>query len=129
MAKNKRRSTRINEVRERIETIRAAWSKLAPGETFARMTLAEFVAATQPAINVRIQIEDLDRQWNQLIATRDQEDRKVSELLELVINSVRGTPGFGVDSGLYRDLGYVRKSERGTGNSRKNRNRPSANAS
>lgn len=129
MKKNTRRTTRIAQIRERVETFRAAWSKLAPGESFARMTLAEFVTATQAALDVRIRIDDLDRQWNELLAIRDREDRKVSELLEMVINSVRGTPGFGVDSGLYRDLGYVRKSERGTGNTRKNRNRRSADAS
>jgi hypothetical protein len=35
------------------------------------------------------------------------------------VNSVRGTPGFGPDSPLYRALGYVRKSERKSGLTRK----------
>ncbi len=36
----------------------------------------------------------------------------------MVVNSVKGTPGFGPDSPLYRALGYIRKSERRSGLSR-----------
>lgn len=36
----------------------------------------------------------------------------------LVVNSVKGTPGFGEDSPLYEAMGNVRKSERRSGLSR-----------
>ena len=44
---------------------------------------------------------------------------EAAELLDLVVNSVKGTQGFGSDSALYRAFGYVRKSERKTGLTRK----------
>jgi hypothetical protein len=52
-------------------------------------------------------------------AARSDADLAANEVLDLVVNSVRGTPGFGQDSALYRALGYVRKSERKSGLTRK----------
>jgi hypothetical protein len=46
-------------------------------------------------------------------------DQAANVLTDLVVNSVKGTPGFGQDSPLYSACGYVRKSDRRSGLTRK----------
>lgn len=104
---------------DRIGAFRAAWRDMAPEATFAGMTLAEFEVAISPPMNLRREIVALERQWEGKKAEKLIADAAANELLDLVVNSVRGTPGFGADCALYRALGYVRKSERKSGLSRK----------
>ena len=98
---------------------RAAWRELAPDQVFAGMTLAEFDAATAPPIELRSEIMALAKQLEGKKTERSIADQKAAEVLELVVNSVRGTPGHGPDCELYRAFGYVRKSERRSGLTRK----------
>ncbi|WP_193212244.1 hypothetical protein [Luteolibacter marinus] len=98
---------------------RAAWRELAPDQAFAGMTLAEFEAATAPPIALREEIVALEKQLEGKKTARSMADQEAANVLELVVNSVRGTPGHGPDGELYRAFGYVRKSERRTGLTRK----------
>lgn len=113
---------------DRIGDFRAAWRELAPAAKFAEMTLAEFEAAVTPPEALRAEIKALEKQLEGKKTARSDADKAVGNLLELVINSVRGTPGFGRDSDLYRACGYVRKSERKSGLSRKPKKDSAANA-
>lgn len=106
---------------DRIETFRAAWRELAPDATFAGMSLAEFEGASAAPLVLRDEISDLELQLNGKKTERSIADGAAGELLSLVVNSVRGTPGYGEDSALYRAFGYVRKSERRSGLTRKAR--------
>jgi hypothetical protein len=103
----------------RIESFRAAWRELAPEAIFAGMSLAQFEEAVAPPLELRRNILALDKQLNGLRTEKSKVDETANELLELVVNSVRGTPEFGADSALYRAFGYVRKSERKSGLTRK----------
>jgi hypothetical protein len=104
---------------ERIQTFRAAWRELAPDSTFAGMTLAEFEVASAPPMVLREEIVVLETQLDGKKTEKSIADLAANELLALVVNSVRGTPGFGQDSALYRAFGYVRKSERKSGLTRR----------
>ena len=104
---------------DRIMTFRAAWRELAPTATFAGMDLAEFEAASGPPLALRADIAALELQLDGKKSAKADADMAATDLLDLVVNSVRGTPGFGPDSPLYRALGYVRKSERKSGLTRK----------
>jgi hypothetical protein len=84
------------------------------------MTLAQFEAAVQPSLDRRDELEELEKQVEAKRAERAQADKASREVLELVVNAVRGTPAHGSDSPLYRALGYVRKSERRSGLTRRN---------
>lgn len=106
---------------ERIETFRAAWREMAPDASFAGMSLAEFEGASAAPLALRDEISDLELQLVGKKAERSIADLAAGELLSLVVNSVRGTPGYGQDSPLYRAFGYVRKSERRSGLTRKAR--------
>jgi hypothetical protein len=104
---------------DRIRSFRAAWRELAPDSTFAGMTLTEFEAASEPSLALRADIVALEKQIQGKSTLRSKADDDAVELLQLVVGSVRGTPGFGRDCALYRALGYVRHSERRSGLTRK----------
>jgi hypothetical protein len=106
-------------VDERIAKFRASWRELAPTATFAGMTLAQFEAATEPSVALREEITSLSTQLAGKQTERSAADTEAMRVLDLVVNSVRGTPGFGPDSPLYRSFGYVRRSERRSGLTRK----------
>lgn len=106
---------------DRIETFCAAWREMAPGASFAGMSFAEFEVAIAAPSGLRDEISDLELQLVGKKAERSIADEAAGELLSLVVNSVRGTPGFGRDCPLYRAFGYVRKSERKSGLTRKAR--------
>jgi hypothetical protein len=100
-----------------------AWETLAPGKTFGGMTLAQFQAAAQPSQTARQQIEDLEDQLTQALATRDTADEAFLAKAQLVVNGVLADPTEGANSALYEAFGYTRKSERKSGLTRK-RNQP-----
>lgn len=108
----------IIETKERIQRFRVAWRELAAEQLFGGMTLAQFEAATEPPLALRGDIESLEKQLEGKKTSRKTADREALDLMDMVVNSVKGTPGFGPDSALYRALGYVRKSERRSGLSR-----------
>lgn len=104
---------------DRIQKFRLSWREMAPEATFAGMTLTQFEEVVSPSSTVRGEIEALELQLEGKRAEKSIVDAAANEVLDLVVNSVRGTPGFGQDCPLYRALGYVRKSERKSGLTRK----------
>jgi hypothetical protein len=99
----------------RIKVIRAAWRDIAPDATFAGMTLAEFEAATEPPLALRGDMDNLQTKLKGMKASQADVDLAANELTDLVVNSIKGTPGFGQNSPLYSACGYVRKSDRKSG--------------
>jgi hypothetical protein len=89
-----------------------AWEALAPETTFHGLSLEQFRSAARPARSVRTEIEGLRRRLRLAIHRRDAADERVMQLMLGVVESVKGTPGYGPDSVLYAAMGYVRKSAR-----------------
>lgn len=111
---------KVNKVTvDRIQKFLAAWRELAPAATFAGMTLTEFEVAVSVPLTLRADIVALETQLDGKKAEKLDADLAADGVLDLVVNSVRGTPGFGQDCALYRACGYVRKSERKSGLTRK----------
>ena len=104
---------------DRIQTFRTSWRELAPDATFAGMTLTQFEVASAAPLTLRDEIMALEKQTEGKKTERLMADVTAGEMLDLVVNSVRGTPGFGQDCSLYRAFGYVRKSDRKSGLTRK----------
>ena len=109
----------IRNTEDRIQSFRTSWRGVAPDAQFAGLTFTEFEAAVAPPLTVREEIAALEKALFNKKTEKLLLDVAANELLDLVVNSVRGTPGFGPDSVLYRALGYVRKSERKSGLTRK----------
>lgn len=103
-----------------------AWKDLRPAKQFAGMTLAQFTAKVQPSLDARGTIAGLEEQMKVAIDQRDTADVPSNEQLLLVVNAVKGDPDEGEDGELYEAMGYVRKSARKSGLTRKKKNPPAA---
>lgn len=104
---------------EKLLRILEAWRDLAPNEKFADMTLDEFETEINKSLNVRVEITDLDNQTTNKIQERDTTDAGNWDLSQYVVDSVKGNKKFGPNSGLYEAMGYVGKSDRKSGLTRK----------
>ena len=102
-------------------TIINAWTTLAPAASFGGMTLAQFKAKVQPSFDARTQLDTIEAQKTAALDTRDDADAVTSNTNQMVINGVKGDPNFGDDSNLYEAMGYVRKSERASGLTKKSK--------
>ncbi len=109
------------ETSEKIEKVIDAWSDLAPDKKFGLMTLEEFKQRVKPSLETRQSLRTLkDTQINAL-TTRAHSDEESLKALLLVVNAIKGDPTEGEDSALYQACGYVRKSERKSGLTRKSK--------
>ena len=111
----------------KIEQAVKAWTTLAPTAKFGGMSLDEFKAVVQPSQTTRDSLTTLEQQMTAAIDARDAADETSLTKVQLVVNGVVGDPVFGEDSALYEAMGYVRKSERKSGLTRKGKDEtPSA---
>lgn len=101
-----------NTVSQRRKQIIDSWREFAPDATFANLTLAQFEVETQKALDVRSRMAALQTQLKGIKIERDQADEVQAALFVSVSNSIRGNPDFGLNSPLYRSLGFVPKDER-----------------
>jgi len=108
----------------RLKTLEDAWTNLAPKATFGEMTLDQFTAAIKPSRDARATISGLETKMTDAINVRETADAASNAKADLVVNGVIGDPKFGPDSSLYEKMGYVRKSERKKGLTRKKKTPP-----
>ncbi|HEY1719455.1 MAG TPA: hypothetical protein VGH42_14340 [Verrucomicrobiae bacterium] len=100
-------------------TVINAWTTLAPAASFGGMTLAQYKTKVQPSFDARTAIDGLNAQMTAAMDTRDDADGVTSDTNQMVIKGVVGDPNYGDDSNLYEAMGYVRKSERASGLTKK----------
>jgi hypothetical protein len=108
----------------RLGAFMQSWKSHAPDAQFGGMSLEEFINATNDSLRYRNEIAALETRLKGLKACRGDADKASMRMMEMVVNSVRGTPGFGANCALYRALGYVPKNEYKSGLVRK-RKKPS----
>ena len=101
------------------DLIKAAWIKYAATATFGGMAEKDYEARVKPSYDLRAQIADLEKQVSQLIRDRDAADAATNKANATVIKGIMGDVNYGDDSDLYGACGYVRKSDRATGLTRK----------
>jgi len=101
-----------NTVSQRRAQFIASWRQFAPEATFANLTLAQFEEESEKPLEVRSRMTVLQTQLKGIKIERDQADEVLSEVFVSVANSIRGNPDFGLNSPLYRSLGFVPKDER-----------------
>lgn len=106
-------------IAEKIGRAASAWEVLAPDSTFGGMTLAQFKTKVQPSLDARDTVKTVANQRVDAQTKRAEGDLETQRVLALVINSIKGDPVHGEDSALYKACGYVLKSERKSGLSRK----------
>jgi hypothetical protein len=113
------KNTNPKKTLEKLETVLNAFKELAPDKTFGGVTLSNYLSQVNASRDSRSDIEDIDDQKIQAITKRDNTDETSINMANLIINGVVGDPAFGPDSALYEAMGYVRKSNRKSGLTRK----------
>ena len=96
-----------------------AWETLAADKSFGGMTLAQYKAKVKPSFDARDQIATLEHQMTAAIDAREDADADTLGINQKVVKGVVGDPEFGEDCDLYEAMGYIRKSERKSGLTRK----------
>ena len=114
------------QIEEKINQVIDAWERLAPEKIFGGMTLEEAKKKTAPSLDTRSQAARLQTQLAATINQRDDADKGSLKALDLVVKGVVGDPSEGDDSALYEAMGYIRKSERQRGLTRKRKSVPEA---
>lgn len=102
-----------------LETTAAALREFAPDTAFGGVKLADFEPFVETCRKDRDDIVDHDNLGKGLIVKRENDDDTALGKRELIVNGVIGDPNFGPDSALYEALGFVRKSDRKSGLTRK----------
>ena len=105
----------------RMEKMLNAWETLTPNKSYAGMSLTEFQEAAQPAQAARRLIDELADQLARAIDARDDADAAFALVAERIVSGVRAEPTEGPNSSVLAAMGYIRKSERKTGLTRKKR--------
>lgn len=103
---------------------KVALDTLAPDKIFGGVTPEAFKAAIQNSDAPRENITKLLDQIKQEEADRDAADVITMKMCDMIKKGVVADPEFGDDSALYEALGYVRKSERKSGLTRKKNSSP-----
>ena len=114
------------ETEKKLATAIQAWVDLAPAKSFAGMTLEQFKTKVNPSLQARDSLKVAGSQRMDAQTHRDASDEASLQSLQLVVNSIKGDPEHGDDSALYQACGYVRKSARKSGLSRKTKTAPPA---
>ena len=99
-----------------------AWRTLAPEKMFGGMTLAQYEAQVNKSLAPRQRLLEIADEKIEQQALRESEDVITLKKVELVVAGIIADEEFGSDSALYEASGYVRKSERKSGLTRKKKN-------
>ena len=104
---------------ERLSKVVSAWETLRPAKSFGGLTLAQFKQAIAPCTTARAAIDQLEARQTEAIDQREKADLAAFSTLQLIVNGVRADAAEGENGELYEAMGYVRKSERASGLTRR----------
>ena len=107
------------DAKDKYDAVVKAWANLAPTAQFGGMTLEQFKTLIKPSEDARASLTALDQQVLAALNARAAADVVSLDKAQMVVDGVRGDPTYGPDSALYEAMGYVRKSERKSGLTRK----------
>lgn len=96
-----------------------ALKTLAPDKKFGNKGVAELEAQVEKSLAPRRRIDELDDERTAQIALREEEDEKTLKLLDQIVAGILADDEYGDDSALYEAMGYIRKSQRKSGLTRK----------
>jgi hypothetical protein len=106
---------------QRVTDVLGAWSTARPSKSFGGMTLEQFRQTVQASIDVRKEIAMLDARRAALVVRRDDLDAAALDAAARAVHGVKGDPDEGEDGELYATMGFVRKSLRRSGLTRRKR--------
>lgn len=101
-----------------------AWEKMRSHKPFFGLTLEEFKLRAKPFLDARDEIANLESQVTHAVAKRDAAAAPLLEIVQGVVNAVKGDPAEGQNGELYSAMGYVPKNQRSTGLVRRRKGEP-----
>lgn len=107
------------QVEEAIRRTINALRDLAPDKKFNNKSLADLEAQAEKSMAPRRRLTEIANEEKEQIALREVEDAKTMKLIGQIVSGVEGDDEFGNDSALYEAFGFIRKSKRKSGNTRK----------
>jgi hypothetical protein len=100
----------------RLAEVLDAWQKMRPEKSFYSMTLEQFKEAVKPFTDALKEIADLESRVTHAVSKRDAATPKTRDLLQGVVNAVKGDASEGGEKGeLYSAMGYIPISQRASG--------------
>ncbi len=108
----------------KLQKLIDAWKTISPEKSFAGMTREQFEAKVKPSLDTRGQLSMLLDQMTESRSRQRQNDRVSNNTMLLVVNAIKGDPDQGEDGALYATLGYVPRSKRRSGLTRKSNTTP-----
>lgn len=111
------KSPRENE--ERMHRVLNALKTLAPDRKFGNKGVGELETQVGKSLAPRRRLTELADEGIEQQALRESEDINTLKMIDSIVAGVVADDEFGPDSALYEAMGYVRKSERKSGLTRK----------
>lgn len=102
-----------------LETVLEAVRELAPDKAFGGISLTQYDTQVNMSVDVRKELVNAEINVSNVTNKRENIDEEGLRMRELIVNGIIGDPDFGPDSTLYERCGYVRKSDRKSGLTRK----------
>ncbi|MGD9419475.1 MAG: hypothetical protein Q7R22_011070 [Verrucomicrobiota bacterium JB025] len=112
-------STKRRRPGRKAEDIHTVWTELAPDAVFAGKNPTDLEAAMTAYEQAQEPLRKLNLQRSAAVKTRDEKLAELRHLLAVIVRGVQGHADYGEDCSLYRAMGFVPKSERASGLSRK----------
>src|SRR5687767_10492244 len=96
----------------RVTEVDDAWEKMRPHKLFFGLTLEEFRLRAKPFLDARAEIASFEAHVSHAVSKRDAASGPLLEILQGVVNAVRGDPTEGQNGELIAAMGYVPKNQR-----------------
>lgn len=112
-------TTNVKVLKEKVAKMLSAWLEGADASLFMGIKRGDLVDLSTQADTIENEIEDLQAQVKMKQDELADVYTQLSDMTVNVGNGVRGDKDFGDDSALYGAMGFVRKSERKSGLTRK----------
>ena len=109
----------VKTIREKCNVMNDAWFEGAPGVQFNGIKQNDFQTEIEAAAADDAAIADLEAELKMKRDVRDDKYAALNEKRSKVGQGVAGSPDYGDDSPLYGAMGFVRKSEKKSGLTRK----------
>ena len=107
------------EIREKVNVMNDAWFEGAPSDAFSGIRQADFQTEIEAAAADDAAIADLEAEIKMKRDVRDDKYKALDQKRSRIGLAVAGDPNYGNDSPLYGAMGFVRKSEKKSGLTRK----------
>ena len=115
-------ATSMKEASAKIDNPKQAWSKLRAGKSFSGLTLEQFDALIKPSYDARAEVADAELRLQSAKARLVNADAASLKIVRRIVDAVKSDPEEGEDGELYAAMGFVRRSDRSSGLTRRRKN-------